>query len=204
MSERLRKHAVTIIVAAVAAVVAAGGIVGAHNDPGDGHVRLAHKTDGFKALALKKVSSSAASDDLDTAVQAADKLPIFSKRSFRIYAKCFTYVDPDPLVLGQVYIKTTQGGAIFSSANEDSSGNAFLTPSTPEHLRLLATTSSAGDPGTVGILDADYMPFYAAVDNFQLNGHILVGTKEGDPTAGGGLFGSGNRRCVFGGTMTWH
>jgi hypothetical protein len=203
MSETLRKHAVTIIVAAVAAVVAAGGIVGAHNAPSQGHVTLSHKTVGFKPLALKKVSSSAAAAMDDDARQAADKIPMFSKGPFRIYAKCFTRIDPDPLVHGEIYIKTTTGGAIFSSGDEDDSGNEFLLPTTPEDERQLATTASADPQGTVNIVDSQFMPFYAAVGDLQLNGNVFVGTKEGDPAVGGGLFGSGNRRCAFGGTITW-
>jgi hypothetical protein len=206
MSESLRKHVVTIIVAAVAAVVAAGGIVGAHNAPSDGHVRLAHraeKTDGFKPLALRKVSSSAADADQSVARDEADEIRLFSKGPFRIYAKCYTVTGTSDLVVGEIYIRTTNGGAIFGTGDEDSSGNAFLTPATPEEERQLATTASADDPGTVNIVDGGDMPFFAAVGKFQLNGNVFVGTKEGDPAAGGGLFGSGNRRCVFGGTITW-
>jgi hypothetical protein len=202
MFKDLRKHLVTIVVATVAAVVAAGGIVGAHNNPSGGHVTFSHKTQGFKPLPLKKVSSSAADASDETAREEADEIPLFSKGPLSVYAKCFTNDSSNPLVKGEIYIRTTQGGAIFNSADEDSSSNAFLTPSTVEDQRQLVTTASADAAGTVNLSDPEDGPFFAAAGSLQVNGLLFVGTKVGQPAVGNGLFGSGNRRCVFGGSIT--
>ena len=212
--ESLGRNLKTVIVAVIAAVVAAGGVVGAHNNPDGGHVKFAHeagkakRTAGFKPLALKKVSSSAADADQSVARANADKVPLFSKGPFSIYGKCFTddSQSDNPWVFGEMFIEINQGGAIFDSDDEDGSGNGLLKPSTPEIDRQIGSTSSAAgteSPGLINAPDASELPFYAAAGSLQINGHVFVATKVGQPEVGNGPFGSGNRRCMFSGTMTW-
>jgi hypothetical protein len=157
---------------------------------------------GLKIIPLKKVTPSATNADQDTARANATKIPLFSQGPFSIYAKCFKEnSDPsNPGVIGEIYIKTTAGGAVFSSRNEDSSGNFFLAPSTPEVDRQLDTRYSyhGTDPGTLNITDPNQ--FYAAGGTTVLYGTTLVGTKVGNPSWGNGLFGTGDH-CIFGGTI---
>lgn len=210
MVGKFRKHAMTIVVAVVAVLVVAGGMSGAHNRYKAGHVLFAHKAGrankvtGFTRLPFKKVVPSATRTSQSAAQAAASKMQLFSKGPFKIYAKCFKEIsDPsNPGVFGEIYLKTSVGGAVFSS-EENGSSNGFLTPSTPEQERKLSIMFSyAGtDPGTLNITDAVDVNFYAAAQQTDLIGTLFVGTKVGSPIVGDGVFGAGDR-CIFGGAVT--
>ena len=211
MKSMIGKHAVTIVVATVAAVVAAGGIVGAHNRPDAGHVLSAHKArrankvSGYTRIPLKKVSPSATKDSVPAARDAAVKVPLGSAGPFRVYAKCFkeTSSPDNPGVYAEIYLRTTVSGAVFESDDGDDSSNGFLAPSTPEDDRELLDQSSyagPGNPGTLNITDAEEMTFWAAAGRTHVTGHLFTGTKVGSPEAGNGVFGAGDR-CMFGGFL---
>jgi hypothetical protein len=204
-----RSHLVTAIVAALAAtaaaLVAAGGLAGAHNAPSQGHVRLAHTVDGLTIRRTVVVAPSAIAATYDAARTSATRVTLATSGPFTVYAKCFKEIsDPsNPGVFGEISIRTTRGGAVFSS-EESSSNNGFLRPTTPETSRRLLTQSSfagPGNPGTLNVTDADRGSFYAAAKGAQLQGTLFLGTKVGSPAAGDGLFGAGDR-CLFGGTFT--
>jgi hypothetical protein len=202
----------TIVIAVLVVLGAAVGIGGAHNAYKSGHVLFAHragtaaKVTGFTRLPFKKLSPSA-TDAYEAARAAATKIQLFSKGALTIYAKCFKENgDPsNPGIYAEIYIKTSVGGAIFSSADGNSSSNGFLAPSTPEQQRQLSGADSYagpyGDPGTLNISDAASTNFYAAVQKTDLIGNLFVGTKVGSPVVGDGVFGAGDR-CIFGGTIT--
>ena len=210
----VRNHAATFAIAFVTAMVAGGSFVWAHNAPSEGHVTRAHTADkvrGMTVLPLKKVSSSAESDSgsaYNDARAAAQKVTLFQKDPFTVYLKCFTDVSQsdNPFVLGEIYVDTSGGKAIFSSDNDDGSGNGYIDGSTPEDERQILTTGSAagpGNPGVVNITDAEYGIFYAVGGSTHIEGQLFLGTKVGTPEAGNGPFGSGNRRCLAGGTINW-
>jgi len=205
-----RSHLVTAIVAALAAtaaaLVTAGGLAGAHNAPSQGHVRLAHTVDGLTIRRTVVVAPSATAATYDAARTSATRVTLATSGPFTVYAKCFKEISnpANPGVYGEISIRTTKGGAVFSSANEDDSSNGFLRPTTPETSRNLLTQSSyAGevDPGTLNVTDAEDGTFYAAAKGAQLQGTLFLGTKVGSPAVGDGLFGAGDR-CLFGGTFT--
>lgn len=212
MSTVLRKGALAISVGSLAALIAAAGMVSAHNAPSAGHVRFAHKagtankTVGFTPIPLKKVSPSATNPDENVARANATNLVLASRGPFTIFAKCFkeTSTPSNPGVKAEIYIKTSAAGAIFSASGGDDTSNGFFGPSTPPADRELLSQSSyagTGNPGTLNISDADDANFYAAGGNFRVTGDLFLGTKVGNPPAGAGVFGPGDR-CLFGGTLT--
>jgi hypothetical protein len=201
-----------MVVATVSGMVAAGGMVAAHNNPSAGHVRFAHKAGqankvkGMQVLPLRKVSVSATDPSEDTARANATRVRIFAQGPLEVYAKCYRSTsDPaNPGTHGEVYIRTSVGGTVFDGDSGDSS-NGFIGPSTPESERRLVSQSSfagVGNPGTLNIIDAYKGAFYAAAGNRHLTGQLLLGTKVGTPPAGNGLFGAGDR-CLFGGVVHW-
>ena len=84
---------------------------------------------------------------------AAPKVALASRGPLSIYGKCFRDTVTDQL-FGEIYIESTEAGAIFDSAGGDlkQGGVAaadFLDPGTPEEDRELATETVIGDRGGV-------------------------------------------------------
>ena len=72
----------------------------------------------------------------------------------------------------------------------------FLNPGTAEQDRLLSGTSTSGGAQAEGSGHR-----ISAPDGTALNGNSYVAAKEGELTAGNGLYGSGNV-CLFSGFAT--
>lgn len=80
-----------------------------------------------------------------TAREAAPEIPLFSAGPFTIYAKCFSFATT---VRGEVLIKTSQDGSIFSGEDEELSGAPdFLNTSTPETERIISEEQAGANLG---------------------------------------------------------
>jgi hypothetical protein len=163
------------------------------------------KVDSVTTIPLVNTQPSAAENGDFAARAAATPIPLFSKGGLEVYAKCFKNItDPaNPAIDAEVYIRSAADGAVFSSEDEDNSGNGFLSPSDLEDDRqILGVASLAGpDPGTLNVTDAGHSAFWAAAGTSFIEGSLFAGTKVGSPVAGDGLFGAGDR-CLFGGTVS--
>ena len=151
-----------------------------------------------------RVAPSATASPSTAARAAAQRVPLFAAGPITVYGKC--YVDSttagNPFVSGELFIETSAEGVIYS-ADDSSTNNGFLSPSTPETNRELLSGGSAagiGNPGTLNLTDADAGAFHAIAPGIAMQGQLTVGTKVGSPPAGDGVFGPGNA-CIFSGAV---
>jgi hypothetical protein len=158
------------------------------------HAGAAATLDGFTVLPLTKIHAATGADR-PTARAAAPEIVLAQKGALRVYAKCFSYATTSPTVVAEVYVETSQDGAVSSS------GAGYLTTSTPEAERIVlsgASTSASGmiDHSTPG--DGEFFVF--GPEGSALQGHVYEATKVGEPAAGDGAFGPGDG-CMFGGRI---
>ncbi len=145
-------------------------------------------------------SSTATNDDEAVARAAATVVPIATFGVFTIYGKCF--VDGDgaagqPEVRTEVYVSTTQDGAILDGLTADSLDGdpAFLTTGTAEASRQVDITLANGN-GSTADMDNPATTLVAA-DGATFQFVIATGAKQGTLAGGNGVWGDGNR-CSFG------
>ena len=168
----------------------------------------AGSVDALKTIgSYKLVTSSASNADLATARAAATEVPLLSFGAFTVYGKCFTDTDntaTDQGTWAEAYIRTTQNGSVLDSNNDDLDGDpAYLDTGTLEDDRELEDEDTSGQgPATDGLNTADTEAeddgvfAAAAPDGTGITGQINLGVKNGNPTAGNGVYGPGNA-CLF-------
>ncbi len=132
---------------------------------------------------------------------AAAETELFTRGQIRLTAKCFRDTTANQTT-AEVYVKSTAGGAIFSSDEDQKpGGNAdtdFLNPDTAETAsQALVATSGAGTPPE--LLDGSFNAIGA--DGTHLIGQLTAAAKNGELTAGNGAYGDGNV-CLFGGEIS--
>jgi hypothetical protein len=134
---------------------------------------------------------------LDAAREAAPEIPLFSAGAFSIYAKCLSF---GVTVRGEVLIKTSADGSIFSGENEELAGQPYLNTTTPEKERVISEEQAAANKGEM-LAGQDEVAFYAfAPDGTSVRGDGLVAVKNGTPAGGDGIYGAGNV-CLFSGDL---
>jgi hypothetical protein len=134
---------------------------------------------------------------VDTAREAAPEIPLFTAGAFSIYAKCLSF---GTTVRGEVLIKTTANGSIFSGENEELAGQPYLNTTTPEKERVISEEQAGANLGEM-LAGEDETAFYAmAPDGTSVKGDGLIAVKNGSPTGGDGVYGAGNV-CLFSGDL---
>ena len=147
------------------------------------------------------VSTTATNDNEATARAAATEVPIATFGPFTIYGKCF--VDSDgaigatPEVRTEVYVRTTQDGAILDGPTSDTLDGdpAFLTTGTAEDARQVDVTLANGNGATTDMDNA--ATTLVAPDGSAYEFTISDGAKEGTLAGGNGVWGPDDR-CGFG------
>ena len=230
LSKSTRRPSPALIVAIVALVAALAGSAIAlpgkntvqSNDIKKNAIKSKHvKKDALKGVDInesklgtvpsaERANSAGAVDTVQTfnvravATETADiadaaVVPLASKGALSLYGKCSHDAGTTE---GEVYIQTTQNGAIFESRSGDTleGGDAstdFLNTDTDE-------TDRGIDDGSTTVADITYddeEPFFAtAPDGTGIHGLVEVATKEGELTDGNGVYGAGNV-CLFVGNV---
>ena len=121
---------------------------------------------------------------------AATEVELLTYGPFTIYGKCY---GPAAETDGNIYIKTSDAGALFETdGDDDLDGDpAYLNPGTLEADRE-GPDSDAG----ANSADGDESAFDAVLGAVKLQGHLAVYSKNGNPAAGNGTYGAGDR-CIF-------
>jgi len=167
---------------------------------------IAGSAANMKVLGAMRVAASASGPDPDAVRAAAQRIPIASKGALTVYAKCFADDDAgaNPGVYGEIYVETTQDGAIVDSYSTSLEGNGgasqMLNAGTAEDDRRLndsfSFTNMAGVANATDTVDGSFM--VAAPDGTGLTGQLNVATKTGSLVGGDGVYGAGPA-CVFSG-----
>lgn len=145
------------------------------------------------------VVKSAATDGATEAAAraAAPEVPLGGKGALRFYGKCFTDTSA-PRTYAEIYIATTQDGAVFGSAEDTLEGGPaatdFLNTNTDEDDRQVES-ESAGTDNANGFRSVYYA---MAGDGTAVQGVASVEAKNGTLAGGDGLFGPGSA-CLFSG-----
>ena len=132
---------------------------------------------------------------------AAAESELFTKGEIRVTAKCFRDTTSNQIT-AEVYVKSTADGAIFSSDEDQkpggNAGTDFLNPGTAETAsQALVVVASAGTPAA--LLDGSFNAI--GTDGTHLIGQLTAAAKNGELTAGNGVYGAGNV-CLFGGEIS--
>ena len=149
------------------------------------------------------VSSTASDANEATARAAATEVPIATFGPFTIYGKCFVDENGSPTLQPEarteVYVRTTQDGAILNGPTSDtldgSSGSPFLTTGTAEVDRQVDVTLASGNGATADMARPDTT--LVAPDGSAYEFRISTGAKQGTLAGGNGVWGPDNR-CAFG------
>lgn len=163
-----------------------------------GAVPKASNLVGYTRKGIVRASATGGATEA-TAREAAPEIPLFSAGALSIYAKCFSF---GTTVRGEVLIKTSANGSIFSGEDEELDGApAFLNTATAEPKRVIAEETAGAN--TAGMLaGADEISFYAmAPDGTSVKGDGLIAVKNGTLPEGDGVYGAGNV-CLFSGDLT--
>ena len=146
------------------------------------------------------VSTTAADTNENTARAAATDVPIANFGNFAIYGKCF--VDSDgaagqPEVRAEVYVRTSQDGAILDGPTSDTLDGdpAFLTTGTAEVDRQVDVTLASGNGATTDMDNA--ATTVVAPDGSAFEFTVSDGAKQGTLAGGNGVWGPDDR-CAFG------
>ena len=131
---------------------------------------------------------------------AAPETELFTKGQVRLTAKCFRDTTANATT-AEIYLKSTANGAIFSSGVDSKpGGNAatdFLNTDTAETAsQALVVVATAGAPAA--LLEGSFNAVGA--DATHLIGQLTAAAKNGELTAGNGVYGAGNV-CLFGGEI---
>lgn len=154
-----------------------------------------------KAIARKRVVATAAGTEA-AARLAAPQVVLFSKGALTVYAKCFTDTS-GPTTYSEVFIKTSQNGAIFDSRQDSLDGGPavtdFLNTDTIEGDRELETDSTGANNASMDSEDdSDFTAF--APDGTTLRGWTGAAVKNGTLPGGNGVYGDGDA-CLFTGIV---
>jgi hypothetical protein len=120
---------------------------------------------------------------------SAPQVPLGQNGPFSFYGKCFV---TGTSVEAITYIASTSETGMFDTEAEDSD---YVTPSTPEANRELQNVTATANTFDPGDGDKDFMATDGHTTIYGLVG--LAAAKAGDPPAGDGPFGPGDR-CLFG------
>lgn len=154
-----------------------------------------------KALPRTRVVATSGPSETDARAAAPDVV-LYRKGAITIYAKCFTDLSV-PTSYYEVYVKTSQNGAIFDSRDDSLEGGSaasdFLNTDTPLDDRLIEDSSAgANDASTDSADDSDFTIF--APDGTTIRGWVGAFVKNGNLPAGNGVYGQGNV-CLFTGAI---
>lgn len=135
-----------------------------------------------------------ATDGVDraTAREAAPPQELFAKGDLSIYAKCYRDTTNDR-VWADVFIATSQNGAIFDGDDELNGDPDFLDTDTAEADRALESNTDAATDSAV-INEGEFTAM--APDGTGLTGQVGAAAKNGTLAGGNGLYGDGNV-CLF-------
>ena len=121
---------------------------------------------------------------------AATEVELLTYGPFTVYGKCY---GPAAETDGDVIIKTSDAGAVLESGQNDLDGDpAYLNPGTLENDRDLAEADAAANSAD----GDDDETFDAVLGNVKLQGTAAAFAKNGNPAAGNGTYGAGDR-CIF-------
>jgi hypothetical protein len=132
------------------------------------------------------------------AAAAAPEIALFTAGPLTVYAKCLDD-NGSSETYGVFYIKTSQGGVIVDSDQDDWEGDPFLETNTPEDERELVSEEASDN-------EADYYgehsPEFTAMapNGTVIRGEVQVAVKRGSLPGGDGLYGPGNV-CLFAGQL---
>lgn len=163
-----------------------------------GTVPQAATISGYQRTGTIRLVATAGADE-SAARAAAPEAVFFSSGPFTIYAKCFSY---NSRVQAETYIRTTEGGSIFDSDNDDLDGDPFLEPGTAEVDRQLIYDYVSSD-NTSNLYAVHSSEFLAqAPSGHAVRGDLSVAVKRGTlPGGSQGVYGDGNV-CLFTGEAT--
>lgn len=206
-TKQLRKNAVTSVDIKKSAVTNAkiknGAVTGAKiknaTITGDklnlstlGVVPVAAGLTGFSRGGAIRAAATSGADEA-AARAAAPEQPLGTAGPFTVYGKCMEYAGT---VRAEAYIRTTLGGAVFDSDEDNLTGDPFLEPDTAEDARQLMYTSnnSANSASFYGVHSSEFVAL--ATDGTAFRGDISVAAKNGDLPGSQGVYGSGSS-CLF-------
>ena len=165
---------------------------------------LASAVSGLTVLSFHRITATDGASQ-SAAEAAAPQIPLFSKGTLSLYAKCFHDTSTDT-VYGEVYLATTQDGAYLDSTSQhdgttDNTSPTFIDTGTAESSRGLYTgTHDSATANSMSYEEADDSTDFTAVgpDGTTISGAIVYGEKNGTLTGEQGAFGAGNV-CLVGG-----
>lgn len=201
-SSEIKKNAVTNAKikkdAVTGAKVKNGSLTGADINLGAlGVVPQAATFSGFQRTGTVRVAATNGADQ-NAARAAAPETPLITSGPFSVYAKCFSYGTN---VYAETYIKTTEGGSIFDSDNDDAEGDPFLEPSTVETDRQMTYdyVSNNNSANYYGVHSSEFIA--QSPSGHAVRGDVSVAAKQGTLPGGNGIYGDGNV-CLFTATAT--
>lgn len=166
--------------------------------PNAAHAGSANAVSGLKVITPIKRLAATDGATVDAARAAAPRTNLFRKGSFTIYAKCFRDTSAN-LTYAEVYAETTSSGSLLDGfdslvGQNGAPPSGYLNPGTDERDRRVSSASTAADdaaatPGSFTLV---------GVGETLLRGQAVAAVKNGNPNAGNGTYGPGNR-CLFGG-----
>ncbi len=130
---------------------------------------------------------------------AAPEVTLLSSGPLTVYAKCFTDTS-SPRTYAVIYLKTSLGGVLLDSDDDQFEGDPFLEPNTDEEDReLLYDNVSADEADVYG----NHSPEFSAMapDGTTVRGELQLALKNGNLPEGNGIYGAGDA-CLFAGDLT--
>ena len=151
--------------------------------------------DGYARKPVVRVAASTAKVTEAETRAASPEVPLFASAPFSVYGKCF---DFDGQTNFEIYVKTSENGAILASDGDSLGGVPFLDVSTAEQDRTVGRNlAKAGEARYI------VSPEFGAVapSGTTIDGVLHGGVKNGSLPGGNGLYGDGDV-CLFGGELT--
>lgn len=156
-----------------------------------GTVPQASTFSGFSRTGTTRVAATSGAT-LTAARAAAPATPLSTVGPFTLYGKCEVVAGT---ISGEIFIKTSLGGSIFDSDDDDLHGDPFLEPSTGEDdRRTMYKSASTNDASIYGLHSSEVLA--QAPDGTVLRADTSIAVKGGNLPGGNGIYGDGDV-CLF-------